>query len=135
MAFATDNKIRCLCNILIKDLPAGQNNTIPDAFKNEQAILTCDDKGLEECRKFCINTEKEKTNGDLTKESKSVKGKNYGQLLCEAMNNQKALNVDKKTLALEAQLRCIDGTTNKKIDTGVTLKDQLTCKDQKFVKA
>ena len=134
MAYAADNKIKCLCNILIKDLPAGQNNTIPDAFKNEQVIATCDEKGLEECKKFCVNTEKEKTNGDLTKESKSVKGKNYGQLLCETMNNGKPLNIDKKTLTLEAQIRCVDNTA-KKVDTGVVLKDQLTCKEQKFVKA
>lgn len=90
--------------------------------------------GLEECKKFCINTEKEKTNGDLTKESKSVKGKNYGQLLCESVNGGKPLNLEKKTLTMEAQIRCVDNST-KKIDTTVVLKDQLTCKDGKFVKA
>ena len=126
--------MKCLCNILIKDLAAGQNNSIPDAFKNAQVIASCDDKGLDECKKFCINTEKEKTNGDLSKESKSVKGKNYGQLLCETMNNGKPLNLEKKSLALAAQIRCADNTT-KNIDTAVVLKDQLTCKDGKFVKA
>lgn len=124
-----------MCNVIIKDAPAGLNNTIPNAFKNEvpAIISSCDDKGLNECKTFCINTEKEKTNGDLSKESKSVKGKNYGQLLCESLNSGK-VNLEKKSLTMEANIKCVDNTI-KKIDTAVVLKDQLTCKDGKFVKA
>ena len=117
----------CMCNIMIHDGPEGKN-MLPNVFKNEMKIEKCDDANLEMCKKFCLDTEKEKTNGDLSAESKT-KGKNYGTLLCEKIG----VDMEKKTLSMTAKAMCTDKTM-KESDIGIQYKNVLSCKDKIFVK-
>jgi len=126
VAHAADEKLRmnaCMCHIKVDGI---DNMMMMDAFRNDMKIDMCNDEMMEKCKKFCIDTEKEKTDGDLTKVSK-ISNKPYGDILCEKM----AMDMDMKTLKMDAQITCPDKTMN--MDTNIVYKNKLTCKDKKFV--
>jgi len=119
---------RCMCNVMVIDGPAGKD-MVENAFKNDLEIKMCDDKHMQMCKDFCEKTEKEKTNGDLSVESKISK-KIYGDMLCERLGT----DMMKKSLKMMAKVACTDQTM-KEMDTGVQYNDVLTCKGGKYIKS
>ena len=127
VAYAQDKKDNtCQCHIRMHGEPAGKD-MIPDVFKNDMKLAACNEEGQNQCKKFCIDTEKEKTHGDLNVVS-AISKVPYGDILCGKIQR----DVDQKTLKMVSEVKC--GAESKMMDAGNEFPQKLTCKAGKFVK-